>query len=748
MRLSKKINPLSNKDANFKTSKYQNIKKNVINKKDKVKSNKVKLFKPNIKFNIDYKTNIIKYDISTLINDIQKNEKLLERIKYLQLWWKTIFQIIKIQKYLRGFLHRVKLSNLLKIKDKINIGIKHISKLFKVITYKTFIGLIKNNFKKRIINESSIKGEFNQKNNKMNCSLEFRKNINDNKDCLSFEKIFLTSRKTNKKQKAKIKNYEINKNRNNNFYLQHTLTKRMNINNPKVTQRNGNIKITKNIHNKNNSNPINKIEISHQTKNKTKKLIKYRNELNNLNKYKSYRQESLKKGDDTKNSSKKKNNELEYISTHQLRFDCKTLFNLNEDKQNQNNNHIIRVQKRAYKNNNIENEEANNLRRRSFEKRSNKKFKSFNYNLNTSKKKNKSGSKGKKEYDFDFTKTDSKYKYYNNCKKDMIMWLNSWEQKNIKNKNQTTNNNIAKGFILIIRKISSYNYSNNGTILFHNLKFIKNFDVIKRSFEHYKNIVSLKNILIQLKEVQKSKINERKRILKICALKKLILKLIFLKKYFIKWKILKYQYNKYNEEKIIKLSSSDIFNSQENIDDYSNDYFNKSQPEMGSLKINNYNFLKNKYNIPNIKSNQNRNNNINININYNLITNNNALEQGIYIKKKIDVPKCKRYHNNSCIIGEKDHDDIDNNIINEQKEFMNNSMITRRIKINKKENNQIYFPKHVKQGFIQNDSDYLIYKNRMQFTISNDKKKDKNGVIHKKINLKYKKIFDVENGFI
>ena len=196
-------------------------------------------------------------------------------------------------------------------------------------------------------------------------------------------------RKTNKKQKAKIKNYEINKNRNNNFYLQHTLTKRTNINNPKVTQRNGNIKITKNIHNKNNSNPINKIEISHQTKNKTKKLIKYRNELNNLNKYKSYRQESLKKGDDTKNSSKKKNNELEYISTHQLRFDCKTLFNLNEDKQNQNNNHIIRVQKRTYKNNNIENEEANNLRRRSFEKRSNKKFKSFNYNLNTSKKKNK-----------------------------------------------------------------------------------------------------------------------------------------------------------------------------------------------------------------------------------------------------------------------------------------------------------------------------------------------------------------------
>jgi hypothetical protein len=43
-----------------------------------------------------------------IINLIQNNNYLYEKISYLQLWWKTIYQIIKIQKYLRGFLYRIK----------------------------------------------------------------------------------------------------------------------------------------------------------------------------------------------------------------------------------------------------------------------------------------------------------------------------------------------------------------------------------------------------------------------------------------------------------------------------------------------------------------------------------------------------------------------------------------------------------------------------------------------------------------
>ena len=73
-------------------------------------------------------------------------------------------------------------------------------------------------------------------------------------------------------------------------------------------------------------------------------------------------------------------------------------------------------------------------------------------------------------------------------------------------------------------------------------------------------------------------------------------------------------------------------------------------------------------------------------------------------------------------------------------------MITRRIKIKKKENN-IYFPKHIKPGNIQNDLDYASYKNKMQFNNNvNDIRKNKD-IIHKKINLKFQKIFDVKNNF-
>ena len=44
----------------------------------------------------------------------KKNEKLfLSKIKYIQIWWKTIFQIIKIQKFIRGALYRIKLVKII-----------------------------------------------------------------------------------------------------------------------------------------------------------------------------------------------------------------------------------------------------------------------------------------------------------------------------------------------------------------------------------------------------------------------------------------------------------------------------------------------------------------------------------------------------------------------------------------------------------------------------------------------------------
>ena len=134
----------------------------------------------------------------------------------------------------------------------------------------------------------------------------------------------------------------------------------------------------------------------------------------------------------------------------------------------------------------------------------------------------------------------------------------------------------------------------------------------------------------------------------------------------------------------IKFNSSNAYDIEEYIDDSYNDFFNKSQPEINSLRINNTNSLRNKYNISNIKPKKDQNNNINININYNLISNNNSSEQGIYRKKKIKVPKTKNYQNKSCFIGENEQEDINNNTIYGQSNFMNNSMITKRIKIKKK----------------------------------------------------------------
>ena len=38
--------------------------------------------------------------VEDIVKNIEDNRYLYDKISYLQLWWKTIFQIIKIQKYL------------------------------------------------------------------------------------------------------------------------------------------------------------------------------------------------------------------------------------------------------------------------------------------------------------------------------------------------------------------------------------------------------------------------------------------------------------------------------------------------------------------------------------------------------------------------------------------------------------------------------------------------------------------------
>lgn len=745
--------------------KYQGIKDIKKLQKEKIPPKKIKLSNANPKFKKNDKTNNINIDNLQLINDIRNDEKLLEKIKYLQLWWKTIYHIIKVQKYIRGLLQRVKLNKLKQLNGKIYL----FSKPIKRIIYKFVMENIKNNCKKKIKVTSPQKKKNKAKSN------------NINNDYYSFEKIFLTSRKLNEKQKPKIKqdNIQIN-----NFISpQHNnLTKTKNLDKKKVKE---NLYVSHNIQNKQicqcfntssnfisnkkinqksknkNDTKISKAEISQKVTNKTKKIIKYRNEINNnLNKFKSYRPESLNNKSSVKglntsiknDSNKKKNKDLEYISTHDLRFHCpKTLYNLYDDKPKPNNKNLIRVQKRVYKNNIHDiNEEINNLRSRSLENRSsNKKYKSFSNKNKNNNKNNSSESKGKNISDF--IKVNN-----NSVRKDMVNWLNSWEKKNM-NINKSLNKINIRDISLLINKIISLNYKNNGGVFLNKMKKIIDLKILKINFEYYKNVIMLKKIMGQLQINQKEKINkEKKEDEKLQIIKKLILKYSTLKKYMIKWKIIKNKNSKHTIEKHIYFNSNDTFNINNDIIDSSNDFLNKSQPEIRSLKINNYNSIKNRYNVSNLKSAKNNNNNINININYNLITNNNnSLEQGIYKKKKINVPKTKKYQNKSVIVGEDDHDDMDNNIINEQKDIMNNSMITRRIKIRKREKeNNIYFPKHIKHDYIPNDFDYLTFKNNMLFHNSNynynnntNNIQTKNGLISKKINLKFQKIFPNYNNF-
>ena len=64
----------------------------------------------------------------------EEHKNFLEKIKFIQLWWKTIFQIIKIQKHLRGFLYRQRLIEEL---DKEEIAVDNL--LFLIKSYKKIV---------------------------------------------------------------------------------------------------------------------------------------------------------------------------------------------------------------------------------------------------------------------------------------------------------------------------------------------------------------------------------------------------------------------------------------------------------------------------------------------------------------------------------------------------------------------------------------------------------------------------------
>ena len=118
------------------------IKNTQINKNKNIKLNKTNiniilseksLRRHKYSNNIEQK-NIVKY------KEMKKYGKLLiVKIKYVQIWWKTIFQIIKIQKNIRGFLFRSKLLETLETKEKYADNLIRLMKSVKTILFDKFI---------------------------------------------------------------------------------------------------------------------------------------------------------------------------------------------------------------------------------------------------------------------------------------------------------------------------------------------------------------------------------------------------------------------------------------------------------------------------------------------------------------------------------------------------------------------------------------------------------------------------------
>ena len=98
------------------------------------------------KYDMSKTVNLSKNDISQRIeknsndSNIKKKKKsIIQYVTFIQLWWKTIYQIIKIQKYLRGYLYRIKLLKTLEINQRILYGLIGFSKLLKKIIFHNLI---------------------------------------------------------------------------------------------------------------------------------------------------------------------------------------------------------------------------------------------------------------------------------------------------------------------------------------------------------------------------------------------------------------------------------------------------------------------------------------------------------------------------------------------------------------------------------------------------------------------------------
>ena len=144
-----------------------------------------------------------------LFKDFQQEEMLLDKIKFIQLWWKTIFQIIKIQKHIRGFLYRQKLIEELDREEKAVDNLLFLIKCYKKVIFNKFINKLENY-------RPGIKYYLNKWNEKIKKTIiinkllnRYNKNINNNKN------INLINNNDINKAKTKLMKFEYHCDKNN-----------------------------------------------------------------------------------------------------------------------------------------------------------------------------------------------------------------------------------------------------------------------------------------------------------------------------------------------------------------------------------------------------------------------------------------------------------------------------------------------------------------------------------------------------
>ena len=72
--------------------------------------------------------------------EMEINQKIfLSKIKFLQIWWKTIFRIIKIQKFIRGYLYRNKLVKIIGLQQKYFEKVFNLVKVIKKFCWKNLL---------------------------------------------------------------------------------------------------------------------------------------------------------------------------------------------------------------------------------------------------------------------------------------------------------------------------------------------------------------------------------------------------------------------------------------------------------------------------------------------------------------------------------------------------------------------------------------------------------------------------------